>query len=276
MPLKFYGAIQNTQDYKEIVKKSFPRYNNYQLKKQISNLLKKYPNGFQPQRITDFLHLQRVFKLPKLTVKEGKNFVIRKNYSYELNPKLGKLFVQKNLSQSLKLLNSNTAKRELPKVRKNHFNMLMRLGINRQQILFTKTNFLKDEEVISTYGHRVFDGMIVDGSYLKLESKNRKFISRVDLIWPNIFFHSKLKIPRLRPKKDVFNSILNKVITLTKTNSFENIELKMDIVLRPVFYKEKQVFIPVIKVSPVDKKSQRDLSFYEDILLNKISYRTKK
>ncbi|TDJ06151.1 MAG: hypothetical protein E2O68_05305 [Deltaproteobacteria bacterium] len=283
-------ARSYSSNHENAVKKSLPRFSNRVLKRKLEGIQKKYPNGLTSLKVKNLNMLQKVFKVPRIELRPGQSYFEAKDntYAYELIPREGKLYFYKNLDGE-RALPPRQAEAQLAQVKKEHQVLMRELGINPNEVFFQRTNFMMirsstkpDEngrsknkaplvDAFLTYGLRSLEGLMVEGSYVKLLSKGAGKLETTKIKWPDFKFHPSIKDFNLKDKKSLSEEILREIKNTFKEK--ERINVKMAVVLRNVEYRKQRVYIPSIRVGVYPSSGEAGNMFYADLLKQAVPFK---
>lgn len=280
------------QDLKIASEMAMPSFNEDELGNYIENIYKKYPNGIDSLKINREL-AQSLFgiKLP-----EGDGEEQGDNYAFEVMRKMGKFYLHRN-RENIKPYSLTLGQQHLRLSKILHKELLLKFGIDQEQLFALNSNLLLVEGIqrlvtggyskpttplvddIYTYGNRMVDGIMVEGSYAKIFSKNTQNFEGMIIKWPRFQFHPNLSRFELKRKADLLNEIIPRLREIANPKHESNV--KMAIVFRPVFIGADQVFVPSLKVGlytrpmndrQAEAKGENGALFYVDIMKQQLAY----
>ncbi|MBT3980165.1 MAG: hypothetical protein HOE90_02365 [Bacteriovoracaceae bacterium] len=274
------------REYDQAVVEAFPSFKSAVIQRRLQSIQKKYLRGFDPLKIKNFTTLQKTFRFPIQDIRPGQTFVEKeKVFAYELDRSSGRLYIHKNM-EKVPPMKKILAQRQLKQVKKQHDQLMTRLGIDRSQLLFTETNFMLLQtgpapggnqrpsavmvDSFFTYAVRAIDGLMVDGSFVRLNSKNAKTLYGVDITWPKFSFHPALKNFELK-KNQLLIGEISRIVNQTMVKG-DKINVKMAMVLRPVWTGRTLHYIPSMKVGVHSGKGEAGNMFYVDVLKQRVKY----
>lgn len=280
------------QDIAAATRLALPGYNEQELGYYFEGLAKKYANGFDPLKINS----DTIMRIFDIKVPEGDGEAQEKNYSFEISRKHGKIYLFKS-RDNIKPYPRGRGNAELRLARATHQALLAQFGIEPSQWHSFNSRLLLMEGVqklprggyskptnpvvdnIFSYGKRSIDGIMIEDSYVKVISKDRSNFEGLIIKWPRFQMHPAITRFDLKNKAELMNEALVHLKRIT--NPKHAVNIKMAIVLRPVFFAENRVFLPALKVglysrpanerAPEEKAENGEL-FYIDLLKERIPY----
>ena len=274
-----------TENYEQGVEAAFPRYADQQLMQRLEAIVKKYPQGFDPIKIRDLRAVAQFFGAPAPTLSPNQLSYESEQLMYEVEPQMGKVYFYRNL-EAAQPMPLREAEKLKARVALEHEEILTKIGVDRTQILFKQTSFIlhegstnpvlgslkQSEPVVDstfTYALRSLNGIMVEGSSVKIASKGLGKIETVNLAWPRFQFHSDLKRMVIKDK----NLLKREVLAKVKESASGKVNIKMAVVLRPVFLGQQQVFVPALRVGVMPTTGEAGDLFYVDLPRQQLSYR---
>lgn len=277
------------KNYRTVVVQAFPTYRDLTLQQKLATIARKHRRGHDPLTIKSFRSLQEFFKFPIREISPKETYIEEeKKFAYELDRRTGRLYMHKNLEKT-KPLQSAVTNRLLSQVKSNHAKLIKKLGLSaNNQILFSDTSMMLIQampaeggntrlsppsvDVIFTYALRQLEGVMVEGSLLRLNSKNSTLLEGVAITWPRFQFPRGLKNFKLKSKTILLEEIYQEVKkTMLKG---DKINVKMAVVLRPVHVARQLRFIPAMKVGVHSAQGEAGNLFYVDLLSQRVPYET--
>lgn len=107
---------------------------------------------------------------------------------------------------------------------------------------------------------RAVDGVMIDGSFLRMSSVDEKSHRAVDLRWPAVQL-GKDALSELRPPKALADSIIKRVDQSSKGAS---INVRMAVVLRAIDRAKPSEFVPMLRIAIKPKAIKTDTGFNTD------------
>ena len=273
---------------------ALPSYNEDSLSKMIEMVAKKYANGFDPLKINlDAIESHYHIK----AISEGE--VQEKDYSYQISKKNGRIYLHRDRS-SIKPYSMEQGAKELRRAYLAHPELLKNFGIDKSQLLFLNPNMILLQDIqkmrrgghgkpktslvdnIFTYGQRSIEGIMIEGSYVKISSKDALTFESLVINWPRFQIHPDLQRFDMKTKTDVLEEALKHLEGVVNPKHESNV--KMAVVFRPVMIGESRVFVPAIKIGvysrPIndkfaDNKSENGDMFYIDLMRQPLKYNEK-
>jgi len=276
-------------NHKDAVRLTLPNYNNRIFKKKLEEIQRKNPNGLRTLKVRNLGMLQKIFKVPRAQLRPGQSYYEAKDktHAYEFVPMEGKLYFHKNFDDE-RALPPRQAQAQLNQVKKEHQVLMRNLGINPNEVFFQKTNFMMiqsstkpDEngrsknkaalvDAFFTYGLRGLEGLMVEGSFVKLLSKGAGKLETTKVKWPDFKFHPSIKEIALKDKRKLRDEILREI--KKNVNKNESINVKMAVVFRDVKFRKQKYFIPSMRVGVYTKSGEAGNMFYKDLLNYAVPY----
>jgi hypothetical protein len=272
-------------NYKNAVNSALTKYKNRVLKRKLEHIRSR--NQPSSLKIKNIQMLQAFFKLDSYDVLAGQSFVETQNHAYEFVKEEGKLYFHENLDEE-RPLTMREAEVQLKQVTKQHLEKIRALGINPRELFFKQTNFMMLQsstrpdnngrsrnkkpvvDGIMTYALRGIEGIMLDGSYLKILSKSEGRIETVKLRWPDFKFHPAIEAFSLKDKEALVSEILREIKRTSRSQT--KIMVKMAVILRDVKYRKRRYFIPSLKVGIYTINGDAGNLFYVNLLKQKIPY----
>lgn len=270
---------------------ALPSYDDMALGSLIEMVSKKYANGDDPLQI-NLDAIESLFQI-KAT---GEGEVQQREYAYQISKKTGRLYLFRDRS-ALKPYSLSVGARELRIATQTHPEILKLFGIDKSRLSFLNSNLILVEGVeklatggfgkptsrlvdnIYSYGQRSIEGILTDGSYVKVFSKNARTNEGLIVNWPRFQLHPGLQKFELKSKTDILNEAIEHVKRVA--NPKHEVNVKMAVVFRPVMSGETKVFIPAMKVGlysrPIgdafaDDKGENGDLFFIDLMKQSLQY----
>lgn len=248
-----------SRDLKGQIAKALPSYDHKLLSDHLATLHRESPNGIKGVIVNPKV-LQSIMLMEG--IKEGEG--VTREGGFHLVPHLGRAIVTRDIFNPDLFLNKEEGQKIIPQIKNFHNEAIQRLSLERSQIYSMNTVLrmvdtgkdlgqgrIESEgspkvEGFLTYATRSIGGLFVEGSHLKLFSHNEKQIAGISVRWPLVTFHPEIKNFELRDKNSIQEEITQHALaTLNKQHEYN---VKMAVVLQPVMYQQKEVFIPALKV----------------------------
>lgn len=279
---KAMAATPGPSDYRQVVERSFPRYEKQALKKRFQDIKQKYPRGrdniklWSPEAIEHTLGLSRGKREP------GEAGQGAEKRTYSADRARGRVFVYDGENQPA-FMTETEGKQVLAQVAKYHERLLEQAGITKDEILFKKTNMMLMQSMtdpgkgtpqksepkvrsIQTYALRAVEGIMVEGSSAKIGSRGPDKVEMMDIKWPAFEYPPQLNSFELKGSEAVKQRITERVKEFSRG---KQAKVRMAVVLRPVSLEGKQYFVPSMKVgvqSGADGEEGEGAILYEDLL----------
>lgn len=107
---------------------------------------------------------------------------------------------------------------------------------------------------------RAVDGMMIDGSFLRMSSMDEKSHRADDLRWPALSL-GKDALSELRPPKALADSIIKRV---DQSNKGASINVRMAVVMRAMDRAKPSEFVPMLRVAIKPKAIKTETGFNTD------------
>jgi hypothetical protein len=125
-------------------------------------------------------------------------------------------------------------------------------------------------DVIATYALRALEGLMVEGSVVKIASKRSGKYESFSLVWPMFRYHPDLQSFDLRERDALVREIESRVTDVV--NNDEEVNVLMAVVLRPVMVDGGRVFVPSLRVGVLPNDGQAGAMFYVDLAKATLEY----
>lgn len=280
-----------SQNLDVATKMALPSYDDQSLGGMIHMVAKKYANGFDPLQI-NLDAIEALFQIKATSegeVQEG-------DHSYQISKKEGRIYLYRDRSL-VKPYSLSRGAVELRLVSQTHPAMLKLFGIDKTQFSSFNSNLILLEGIqkledgsfgrptvplvdnVYSYAQRSIGGIMADGSYIKVFSKDARTNEGMIINWPRFQIHPGLQTFEVKPKTDILNEV-NEYIKRV-ANPKHELNVKMAVVFRPVMMEDVRVFIPAMKVGlysrPIedtfaDEKGENGALFYVDLMKQSLKY----
>ena len=273
---------------------AIPAYDEVALGQMIEMVAKKYARGFDPLEI----NLEAINKYYQIKANpEGE--AQEPDFSYQISKKSGRIYLHRDRS-SIKPYSMEQGTKEMRMAYLTHPELLKNFGIDKSQLLFLKPNlvlldgieklqnggFGKPEAAlvdnIFTYGQRSIEGIMIEGSYVKVISKDARTLESLVINWPRFQIHPGIGRFDVKSKSEILEEAIKHLKVVVNPKHESNV--KMAVVFRPVMMGESRVFVPALKiglysrpigVSFADEKGENGEMFYVDLMKQPVKYTDK-
>ena len=278
-----------TKNLAVAVRRSLPSYNEKKLGSFIQTIAKRYGKS-GPGLNFKTQSLEKTFKR---TIDRDRT-VQEDDFLSHISTQKGEIEIYQDLSH-LKPMDLGRGQKMMRKIGGLHLSLAQELGVKKSDLLYFNTTLLNLQAVknlgggktsrptkavvdhISSYGLRKLGGILVEGSFIKMFSKNEKNIAGVEFKWPKFNLHPGLKRFALKSKSQLLEETLKH---LNQTvNKRHEVNVKMAVAFRPVTFGKKITYVPALKVgmySRPDAKREAEGEagelFYIDLMKQKLSY----
>ena len=279
------------QNLAEAIRLALPGYDDQALGALFESVAKKYANGFDPLQI-NLDAIEALFQIKAF----GDGEAQERDYGYQISKKAGRIYLHKDRS-SIKPYSVRRGNAELKLVSQTHPAMLRLFGINQSQLSSFHSNLILFEGVqklptggygkptspvvdnIYSYGQRSVEGILTEGSYIKILSKNALTNEGLIINWPRFQLHPELQRFEVRSKADLLNEAAEHIKRVA--NPKHEVNVKMAVVFRPVMVGETKVFIPAMKIGLysrpfadafANEKGENGELFYVDLMKQSLKY----
>lgn len=279
------------QDLAVATKMALPSYDDQALGSMIEMVAKKYANGLDPLQI----NLDAIESLYEIkVVSEGE--VQERDYGYQISKKAGRIYLHRDRA-TFKPYALSRGATELRMAAQTHPALLKMFGIDKSQFSSFNSNLILLEGIqkltdggfgrptaplvdnVYSYAQRAVEGIMVDGSYVKVLSKDARTNEGLVINWPRFQLHPELQKFDVKSKDEIVNEALVHLKRVANPKNESNI--KMAVVFRPVMMGETKIFIPAMKIGlysrPVsdtlaDEKGENGDLFYVDLMKQTLTY----
>jgi hypothetical protein len=275
-----------TRDYRKGVEAAFPKYDPRQLQQTLEVIAEKYGGREDPIRLRSVEAIEDLFGLAPADRRSADNVVEQKRTYYEADPDLGTAYYYRDM-ETLPPMSYGTATKLKDVVAREHQALLDKMGVGKDEIFYTETFFMMlrsstDPEagpveetkpvvdVISTYVLRALEGVMVEGSNIKIASKGSGMTETLSLDWSRFRYHPNLRRFDLRDRDDLVREIESRVADVV--NNDEKVNVMMAVVLRPVMVDGDQTFVPSLRVGVLPDDGQAGDMFYVDLPKTTLDY----
>ncbi len=273
---------------------ALPTYDDAALGKVFEMVAKKYVRGFDPLQI----NLEAINKYYQIKANpEGEAQEL--DFSYQISKKDGRIYLHRDRS-SIRPYSVEQGAKELRMASLTHPELLKNFGIDKTQLLFLKPNMVLLEGIeklrnggfgkpeaalvdnIFSYGQRSIEGIMIEGSYVKVISKDARTLESLVINWPRFQMHPGIARFDLKSKTQILDEALKHLKEVTNPRHESNV--KMAVVFRPVMIGGDRVFVPALKVGlysrPIgvnfaDEKGENGEMFYVDLIKQPLKYTDK-
>jgi hypothetical protein len=275
-----------TRDYRKGVEAAFPPFDPRQLQERLEVIAKKYGGREDPVRLRSLEAIEDLFGLAPADRKDADNVVEQRRTYYEADPDLGTAYYYRDMEKVSPMPYGRAAKLQ-GDVAREHLALLDKMGVGKDEVFYTETFFMMLQsstdpeagpveetkpvvDVIATYVLRSLEGLMVEGSNVKIASKRPGKIETVSLDWPLFRYHPNLRSFDLRDRDDLVREIESRVTDVV--NNDEEVNVMMAVVLRPVFVGGGQTFVPSLRVGVLPNDGQAGAMFYVDLPKTTLDY----
>lgn len=281
------------KDLTEAVRAALPSYDDKSLGALFEGVAKKYANGLDPLKV----NREAAEKFFRIKVPEqGDGQVQETDYSYQISKAKGRLYLHRN-RDAMKPYAKAKGLTELKLAKRSHPAFLNMFGIDKSQLFVLNSNLILLEGVrkltngqfarptpavvdnVYTYAQRSVDGVLLEGSYVKIFSKNSKTFESLIIQWPRFQVHSELARFEVKSKDELLKEALEHLQKVANPKHEANV--KMAVVLRPVVVGEVRMFIPAMKIgmytrpmgdTAADEKAENGELFFIDLMKQPLQY----
>lgn len=284
------AGVFNT-DLAVAVRGALPSYDDKTLSVMFETIAKKYPNGFDPLKV-DLDAIETLYGIKATAEGETQE----REFSYQISKKSGRIYLHRERA-TFKPYSLEQGQRELRLAAQLHPALLGMFGIDKSQLNSTNSNLILLEGIqklpsggfgrptkalvdnVFTYGQRSLEGIMVDGSYFKVISKDAKTNEGLVINWPRFRVHPELRSFDVKSKNEVLTEALEHLKLVANPRNESNI--KMAVVFRPVMVGEEKVYVPAVKiglysrpvgVAQADEKGENGDLFFVDLMKQRLSY----
>lgn len=267
-------AGRYTTNYADAVRAALPKADTTLLNTTLAGVAaaaaKERPLAILDQRV-----LQQTFALVP-GEGDGSGFIDTGEAVYKVDPTRQRVFMaRRSAAQPVLRKEFQT---EFAAIRSAHQDLAAQLGITREQLLFTDTR-----EVLSeTDGHpelekgvkgeimaegavttmlRAVNGVLVEGSFLRMSSIDAKHLEFLDARWPQVRLSGAALRAGLRGPQDVASGIVKRVAADSNNQA---VNVRMAVVLRPVTNGATIEFVPSLKVGVQPQSIKTEDGFRTD------------
>lgn len=265
-------------DYKKAVDAAFPGCEDAGLQKRFNALLQKYPAGRDTLQIWKLDQLEKVMALPHATVQPGQVRITSPEREYGVDRARGRVFLFEKL-KAAKPMTPAQAKELKLQVSTFHDEVLQRIGIPKEEVLYRRTDVMMGEattdssrgtpqktepvvHAVRTYALRAIDGIQVEGSSAGLVSQTPGRVDSLDVQWPPFALAPQVKTIALRNRDQVKEAIATRVRELARD---AKVGLKLAVVLRRVQAGDQSYYVPAMKVGMRTEGEGEGVVFYESL-----------
>lgn len=279
------------QDLAVATRTALPSYDDQALGGMIEMVAKKYANGLDPLQV----NLDAIESLYEIKV-TGEGEVQEKDYGYQISKKNGRIYLHRERA-AFKPYPLSRGATELRKARLAHPALLKMFGIDKDQFSSFNSNLILLEGIqklanggfgkpsaalvdnVYSYAQRAVEGIMVDGSYVKVLSKDAKTNEGLIINWPRFQIHPELSKFDVKSKTEILDEALAHLKRVANPKNESNI--KMAVVFRPVMMGETRIFVPSMKIGlysrPIadtfaDDKGENGDLFYVDLMKQTLTY----
>ncbi len=268
-----------SSDSGDLVKRAFPNYENTKLQIRFENILHSNYNGLDTLKVSKQNELEKVLKLQKKRIPTGLTRKGEKDVIYEFRPTVGKIEFVRNVKQPMKL-SRKVGLQRLSKLKKIHADILENMGITEDQIFFKQTSLLVSQSAtnpklgpvkrtepvvvgVTTDVIRSIDGILVEGSEVKLTTFSENDVDFLTVKWPRFQFAPSIKSYKLKNRSQLEDVIAEKVKSVMGNSRGQ---VKMAVVLLPIDQGDELTMVPAMKVAVTAVDSGEGVIFYENLL----------
>ncbi len=258
-------------NYSEAVRAALPRVDAASLEKLITGV-RAAAAAEKPLAITNLRDLEHAFGLRERAEADASGFIDVGEAVYQVDGDRQRIYLAFRNAEPRPVLRKEFA-REVAAIREAHRTLADRLGIPRQEVLFTDAREILSE----TDGHpelekglqgeiqaggmvttmlRAVGGILVEGSYARLSSLDSKRLDLVDVRWPPVRLSEAALKGGLRAPREAIESVARRV---AKDSKGQAVNVRMAVVLRPVEPDRTRrgiEFVPSLKIG-VEPRSIR-------------------
>jgi hypothetical protein len=239
-------AGRYSANYAEAARSALPKADLALLNKLVSEI-REAAAAEKPLAVTDLRQMERLFGLRERGEADASGYIDAGEAVYKVDAKRQRIYLARRYAVVQPVTRQEFA-RELEAIRASHFSLAERLGIPKQEVLFTDFR-----EVLSqTDGHPVLEksvqgpiqaegavttilrsvgGVLVEGSYARLSSLDAKRLDLVDVRWPMVRLSEPALRKGLRAPQETLEPIVKRVAAESKSQA---VNVRMAIVLRPI------------------------------------------
>lgn len=259
----------------EAVKRALPAIS----AEELSAMMKKMQATLATQKplaLQSTAELEKLFSIRSRGEEVIDDFTNSNDASYRFSKETGRARVLWRQGETKGIPRAQFAARLEP-IRATHLAIAGKIGIQKSDIFFVDfretlsqsdadprlgkvaSTAIESESATSTI-LRAVDGVMIDGSFLRMSSMDEKNHRAVDLRWPSVTL-GKNALSELRAPKALADSIIKRV---EQSNKGSAINVRMAVVMRSVDRAKPGEFVPMLRIAIKPKAIKTDTGFNTD------------
>jgi hypothetical protein len=230
----------------------------------------------KPLALQSTAELEKLFSIRSRGEEVIDDFTDSGDASYRFTKETGRARVLWRQAETKGIPRAQFAARLEP-IRATHLAIAEKIGIQKSDIFFVDfretlsqsdadprlgriaSTPIESESATSTI-LRAVDGVLIDGSFLRMSSVDEKSHRAIDLRWPVVQF-GKNALSELRAPKALADSIIKRVDQSSKGSA---INVRMAVVIRAMDRAKPGEFVPMLRVAIKPKSIKTDTGFNTD------------
>jgi hypothetical protein len=230
----------------------------------------------KPLALQSTAELEKLFSIRSRGEEVIDDFTDSGDASYRFTKETGRARVLWRQAETKGIPRAQFAARLEP-IRATHLAIAEKIGIQKSDIFFVDfretlsqsdadprlgriaSTPIESESATSTI-LRAVDGVLIDGSFLRMSSVDEKSHRAIDLRWPVVQF-GKNALSELRAPKALADSIIKRV---DQSNQGSAINVRMAVVMRAMDRAKQSEFVPMLRVAIKPKSIKTETGFNTD------------
>ncbi len=246
---------------------------------ELSAMMKKMQATLAAQKplaVQSTAELEKLFSIRSRGEEVIDDFTNSGDASYRFSKEIGRARVIWRQTETKGIPRLQFAARLEP-IRATHLAIAEKIGIQKNDIFFVDfretlsqsdadprlgkvaSTPIESESATSTI-LRAVDGVLIDGSFLRMSSMDEKSHRTVDLRWPSVQL-GKNALSELRPPKALADSIIKRVDQSSKGSA---INVRMAVVMRAMDRAKPGEFVPMLRIAIKPQSIKTDTGFRTD------------
>jgi hypothetical protein len=246
---------------------------------ELSAMMKKMQGTLAAQKtlaVQSTAELEKLFSIRSRGEEVINDFTDSGDASYQFSKETGRARVLWRQAETKGIPREKFAARLEP-IRATHLAIAEKIGIQKSDIFFVDfretlsqsdadprlgkvaSTPIESESATSTI-LRAVDGVMIDGSFLRMSSMDEKSHRAIDLRWPAVQL-GKNALSELRPPKALADSIIKRVDQSSKGSA---INVRMAVVMRAMDRAKPSEFVPMLRVAIKPQSLKTDTGFRTD------------
>lgn len=284
-PAEAFGRFD--ADYRRAVEAALPRFDGARLAERLRRLRERHPDGIPGISVSDAAGLARQLGERIADLRPGVAEATGQGHAIGVDARFGHAWFHRDL-EGLPMATPRAAGRAAGTVAREHAALLDRLGVAAEQRFFVHPSLTMRSSAaapaadgssregrprvdgIATLVLRGVDGIQVEGGLARLSSRQPGRLQDLELRWPALRLHPRLRSFEIRPRQALFDEVLAGV---ERSATGGPVNVRAAVVLRPVDAGGGHVLVPALRVGVLPDNGEAGELFYVDLARESAPYR---